>query len=106
VIEAVYTNGSDDSSKEGVVVGKSIIVYPMFGDAYSVEIEEGIGGHGGGDTRMLDEIFAKEVTPDPLKRAASHIDGAYSIMTGICANKSIAAGLPVKVKDVLDISNK
>lgn len=106
VVEAVYTNGSDDSSKEGVVVGKSIVVYPMFGDAYSVEIEEGIGGHGGGDSRMLDEIFAKEVTPDPLKRAASHIDGAYSIMTGICANKSIATGLPVNIKDVLDISNK
>ena len=53
-----------DTSKEGVVVGKSIIVYPMFGDAYSVEIEEGIGGHGGGDTRMLDEIFAN---PDILE---------------------------------------
>ena len=47
VIEAVYTNGSGDSSKEGVVLGKKITVYPMFGDAYEVPLVEGKGGHGG-----------------------------------------------------------
>ena len=106
VIEAVYTNGSGDSSKEGVVTGRTLIVYPMFGDAYKVEVSGTVGGHGGGDTRMLDEIFGRELEPDPLKRAASHIDGAYSIMTGICANKSIASGLPVNVKDVIDIPKR
>jgi len=55
---------------------------------------------------MLDEIFGKDLEPDPLERAASHIDGAYSIMTGICANKSIASGLPVNIKDVIDIPKK
>lgn len=101
VVEAVYTNGSDDSSKEGVVVGKKIMVYPMFGDAYSVEIEEGKGGHGGGDTRMLDDIFAENPVNDPLKRAASHVDGALSILTGIAANKSIASGMPVNIKGLV-----
>ena len=49
---------------------------------------------------LLNDIFG---TPDddPLKRAASHIDGVTSIMTGVCANKSIASGLPVKVEEVL-----
>lgn len=103
VIEAVYTNGSGESSKEGVVLGKSITVYPMFGEAYTVDIEEGVGGHGGGDTVMLNEIFGSDITKDDLNRAATHIDGAYSIMTGICANKSIASGLPVNVKDVITI---
>ena len=60
---------------------------PSKGDC-KVEVQGTVGGHGGGDTRMLDEMFGKDVAPDPLKRAASHIDGAYSIMTGICANKS------------------
>jgi len=106
VIEAVYTNGSGDSSKEGVVLGKKITVYPMFGDAYEVPIEEGKGGHGGGDPVMLNEIFGSDIPEDDLDRAATHIDGAYSIMTGICANKSIASGLPVNVKDVITIPEK
>ena len=106
VIEAVYTNGSGDSSKEGVVLGKKITVYPMFGDAYEVPIVEGKGGHGGADPIMLNEIFGSDVPKDDLDRAATHIDGAYSIMTGICANKSIASGLPVNIKDIITIPNK
>ena len=104
VIETVYTNGSGESSKEGVVKGKKITVYPMFSDPYTIEVQGTVGGHGGGDTKMLDDIFGKTTEPDPLKRAASHVDGAYSIMTGICANKSIASGLPVRIKDVLNFN--
>ena len=106
VVEKVYTNGSGESSKEGAVQGKKLVVYPMFGDAYEVPIEEGIGGHGGGDTVMLNEIFGTDVPEDDLDRAATHVDGAYSIMTGICANKSIASGLPVNVKDIITIPEK
>jgi len=106
VIEAVYTNGSGESSKEGVVVGKKIVVYPMFGDSYEVEIEDGVGGHGGGDSIMINDIFAENLPEDELDRAATHIDGALSIMTGICANKSIATGLPVNIKDVITIPEK
>ena len=32
-----------------------------------------------------------------------HIDGCMSILTGIAANKSIATGLPVDVKGLVDI---
>jgi len=106
VVERVYTNGSGDSGNEGVVKGKKITVYPMFGDAYNVPIEEKPGGHGGGDPIMLNEIFGDDVEPDDLDRKATHVDGAYSIMTGICANKSIASGLPVNVKDVITIPEK
>jgi predicted dehydrogenase len=61
------------------------------------------GGHGGGDKVMLCDIFSDNPPYDELNRAASHIDGVYSIMTGICANKSIATGLPVKVEDMIDL---
>ena len=103
VVEAVYVNGEGDPSEEGVVKGKKLMVYPMFSEPYNVEIEEGKGGHGGGDKVMLCDIFSDNPPYDELNRAASHIDGVYSIMTGICANKSIATGLPVKVEDMIDL---
>ena len=102
VIEAVYVNAGGDSKNEGVVKGKKITVYPMFGEAYQVAIEEGVGGHGGGDTVLLNDIFGVPVE-DPFKRAASHIDGAMSILTGIAGNKSIATGMPVDVLTLVDI---
>jgi hypothetical protein len=73
----------------------------MWGEPYDVEIPEGVGGHGGGDVVMLDDIFG-EPEPDPYHRAASHVDGAMSILTGIAANKSIRTGLPVVVDDLVD----
>jgi len=75
----------------------------MFGEPYNVPLENGIGGHGGGDPILLNDIFNPDAPFDELKRAASHIDGVYSIMIGICANKSIASGMPVKIKDMIDI---
>lgn len=102
VVEKVYINASGDSSSEGVLKGKKIIVYPMFGDAYNVDIVEGQGSHGGGDLVMLNDIFG-EKQDDPFNRSASYIDGAMSILTGIGANKSIATGMPIEVQKLVDI---
>lgn len=76
-------------------------VFPMFGTFYEVEIPEGEGGHGGADPVMLDQIFLPTPPPDPYNRAASHIDGAASILTGIAANESIRSGKLVHVDDLL-----
>jgi predicted dehydrogenase len=64
--------------------------------------ETGEGGHGGGDVRMLRDIF---VGPgdDPLGRTATHIDGAYSILTGIAGNHSFATGQPVRIDELVTI---
>lgn len=105
VKEAVYINGSGSSGCEGVVDSKSITVYPMFGTPYEVEILEGVGGHGGGDAVLLNDIFGVPEY-DPYHRAASHIDGAMSILTGIAANKSIATGMPVEIRSLVDIPKK
>ncbi|MBE6644759.1 MAG: Gfo/Idh/MocA family oxidoreductase [Ruminococcaceae bacterium] len=102
VIESVYINAGGDSANEGVVKGKKITVYPMFGEPYNVPIEEAAGGHGGGDAVLLNDLFGIPVE-DPYKRAASHIDGAMSILTGIAANKSIASGMPVDVMNLVQI---
>ena len=100
VVESVYVNGQGKHEAEGLVKGKKLTVYPMFAEPYIVEIPEGEGGHGGGDPVLLQDIFGIP-EPDPLNRAASHVDGVASIMTGISANKSIATGMPVKVDALL-----
>lgn len=101
VTEVSYVNAGGDKNMEGASKTRSIMVYPMFGVPYSVDMEDGVGGHGGGDPVLLNDIFGKPA-PDPLKRAASHIDGALSILTGIAANKSIATGMPINIKDLVE----
>jgi len=86
--------------------GKHIWVFPQFGTPYNVEIPEGVGGHGGGDSVMLEQIFSEHPSADPFARAASHIDGAASILMGIAANESIASGGPIKVRDLLRLPSK
>ncbi|MBE7051505.1 MAG: Gfo/Idh/MocA family oxidoreductase, partial [Ruminococcaceae bacterium] len=101
VRESTYINGAGDKNNEGAYKGKSIVVFPLFKDPYEVEIPTAKGGHGGGDPVLLNDIFGTPI-PDPLERAASHVDGAMSILTGISANKSIASGLPVNIKDMVE----
>lgn len=96
VVEQSYINSGGDKALEGAVVGKTINVFPMFGDPYTVPIEDGEGGHGGGDPIMLNDLFGTPVE-DPLNRAASHVDGAMSILTGIAGNISLNTGQPVMV---------
>ncbi|MCL2214275.1 MAG: Gfo/Idh/MocA family oxidoreductase [Treponema sp.] len=100
VKEKAYINAGGEKSEEGALSQKSIVFWPMFGNQYDIEFTEGKGGHGGGDNVMLNDIFG-EPKEDRFKRAASHIDGVYSILTGIAGNKSIASGEPVKIKDMI-----
>ena len=100
VVEQSYVNAGGDSELEGAVAKKSISVFPMFEEPYEVEVIEGKGGHGGGDPVLLNDIFGTP-EPDPFNRAASHVDGVMSILTGIAANKAIATGLPVNIDDLV-----
>ena len=58
------------------------------------------GGHGGGDAKLLRDVF-EPGTPDPLKRAASHIDGSMSILTGIAANICFQTGQVVDIPSLV-----
>lgn len=100
VVEKSYVNAGGDKSLEGAVEGEKVIVFPMFDEPYTVKIEKGVGGHGGGDTVMLNDIFGNPAE-DRFKRSASHVDGAKSILTGIAGNISLSTGLPVRVKDLV-----
>ena len=73
---------------------------PQWGKPLRVDVAGGEGGHGGGDKRLLDDVFVGGQS-DPLGRAADHTDGAMSILTGIAANQSFATGLPVQVSTLV-----
>ncbi len=83
--------------------GRQIRLFPLFGRPYEVEIPEAKGGHGGADPVMLEQIFSPTPPEDPFARAASHIDGAASILLGIAANESIATQRLVKVDELLQL---
>ncbi|MFC4102154.1 Gfo/Idh/MocA family protein [Paenibacillus xanthanilyticus] len=100
VVEQSYVNSGGDKAMEGAIKGKQITVFPMFGAPYEVQVEEGEGGHGGGDPVLLNDIFGVPAE-DRFRRAANHVDGAKSILTGIAANQSIRTGLPVKVESLV-----
>jgi hypothetical protein len=102
VVENSYVSSGGDQSQEGSLQRKSIFLRPLFEKPREIEVSEGFGSHGGGDRVLLEDIFG-DVTEDSFGRAATHIDGAWSLATGIAANRSIATGEVVKVGDILPI---
>ncbi|MEV0590970.1 Gfo/Idh/MocA family protein [Nonomuraea cavernae] len=61
-----------------------------------VPIEQGAGGHGGGDRLLLDDVF-RGPGDDPLGRPAGYRDGIRSVLVGVAANRSAATGRPVRL---------
>lgn len=99
--ETVYISG--DGSVPGALKkdGTTIHIYPHFKPAYAVDVWEGIGGHGGGDKLLLDALFRPELVDDQYNRMADHHAGAYSILTGIAANQSMATSQLVSIADLV-----
>jgi predicted dehydrogenase len=79
-------------------------VYPMFGQGYEVDVPVGEGGHGGADPVMLEQIFSPNPPEDPYHRAASHIDGAASVLVGIAANRAMKTEQMVVIDDLFPLS--
>ncbi|KAK9416453.1 putative NAD-binding Rossmann fold oxidoreductase family protein [Seiridium unicorne] len=102
VVENSYVNSGGDQAKEGSIEKTSLVLRPLLEKPRDIEIPAGVGAHGGGDSVLLNDLFGEPVT-DEYMRAASHVDGALSILTGIAGNKSMATGQVVNVDDVLRI---
>lgn len=110
VEERSYISGDDEDHNNRPDVRDSaewtppeparIVVRPQWEKPYEVTVAETGGGHGGGDVRLLQDIFVGD-QEDPLKRAADHTQGAMSILTGIAANRSFATGQPVRIADLV-----
>lgn len=103
VVENSYVNSGGDQAKEGSIEKTTLLLRPLLGKPQEIEIPAGVGAHGGGDTVLLADLFSGNTVTDEWMRAASHVDGALSILTGISANKSIATGQAVNVDDVFKI---
>ncbi|WP_421724195.1 Gfo/Idh/MocA family protein [Bauldia sp.] len=98
--ENSYVNAGGDADEEGSVGWRRLSVHPLHAKPYDVELPDLGGSHGGGDKVMLDDLFGPP-SKDADDRAADHRDGAMSILTGIAANRSIAAGRPVEIADLV-----
>lgn len=79
----------------------ALLLRPHWAPPVKIELPKDGGGHGGGDQRLLDDLFAPTSEPDPLGRAAGHLDGAWSILTGIGANRSLATDQTVRIRDLM-----
>ncbi len=101
-VEKPYINAGGDKKQEGATRSYQIKVYPLeSGEPYTVPIVQVEGGHGGGDPVMLEDLFHPGAQEDPFHRAADHVDGIKSILTGVAANKSMASGMPVQVSTLV-----
>ena len=98
--ESVYISGDDSVPGALKAHGTTIHIFPHFAPAYGVDIWEAEGGHGGGDAHLLQDVFLPQ-GDDKYLRAADHRAGAYSILTGIAANQSMATGQAVNVADLV-----
>jgi predicted dehydrogenase len=76
-------------------------IIPLRGPAQDLEVWTGKGGHGGGDTVMLTELFGTS-EPDKYKRAADERGGLYSILIGAAANQCFVTGNSVKIADLVN----
>ena len=111
VVEKSYVSGEhEDFNQPGMrelegdkkEIVPEIIFQPHWGKPQVISYEQGDkGGHGGGDVRLLNDVFLGK-GEDPLGHAAGYIDGARSILTGIAANISMKTGLPVNVKELVE----
>ncbi|WP_196260043.1 Gfo/Idh/MocA family protein [Pelagibacterium limicola] len=69
----------------------------------SVEVWAGEGDHGGADPIMLGYLFDPQAMPaDRYGRSSTHLDGAWSILTGIAANKAMSSGQTTNIATLLE----
>ncbi|MDD3154711.1 MAG: Gfo/Idh/MocA family oxidoreductase [Victivallaceae bacterium] len=113
VVERTYVSadGQEDFSRPGMrelendksKMVPEIIFQKQFGKPQVISYDENDkAGHGGGDTRLLNDVL-RGAGNDPLGHAAGYVDGAKSILAGISANLSIKTGLPVDVDSLVDL---
>ena len=100
VIERTPTGAAAESSPgdPGTEPARSVRLFPMFAAPKEADIPD--GGPHGGDALMLEQIFDPGAPPDPDGRAATHLDGAASVLLGAAANRSIDTGRTVALDEL------
>lgn len=101
IVEQIYVSGTDTVQGGIAEGGVRTRVIPLRGSAQIIEPWTGKGGHGGGDTVMLDDIFLPKAPADQYVRSSDERGGAASVLTGVAANRCFETGNPVKVADLV-----
>jgi predicted dehydrogenase len=101
LVESVYVNGTETVQGGVARDGVKLRVIPLRGVGREIEPWTAEGDHGGGDRLMLEDIFLPVPEPDKFLRAADERAGAYSILAGIAANRSLETGAKVRVADLV-----
>ena len=78
---------------------ETLTVQRHFAAAEEIAIPRAVGGHGGGDSVLLRDVF-RGVGDDPLGCAASWRDGVRAVVVGIAGNRSLADGAAVSTADL------
>ena len=99
--EKVYINADGTVPGALVAEGTWTRIYPHWKPAYEVELWTGKGGHGGGDAPLLDILFNPDPAEDKYLRGADQRAGAWSIMTGVAANHSMATGRAIRIDELV-----
>jgi hypothetical protein len=98
IVESAGVAGANEV--QSMSTGVSTRIIPMRGAARDIEPWTGVGGHGGGDDVMLEEIFGT-APADPYKRISDERAGAWSALVGIAANRCFETGKSVKIADLV-----
>jgi predicted dehydrogenase len=100
-METAYISGDDAVPGELQPEGTKIKVFPHFRSGYEVDVWQGEGGHGGADPVMLQHLFLPDAPEDKYLRAADQRAGAWSILIGVAANRSMERGQAVRIEDLV-----
>jgi predicted dehydrogenase len=79
-----------------------IYITKSFGKRTQVPVAKAVGGHGGGDDRMRDQIFRKADAPEHMKLPDSRA-GAMSCLTGIAVRNSIDQKKIIRIADLVKL---
>lgn len=100
--ETVYVSADGAVPGETVKKGSSTLIFPHWKPAYEDPLWLAKGGHGGADPVILKYMLDRDNQPEDIyMRAADQRAGAYSILTGIAANRSMERGTPVLIEDLV-----
>lgn len=85
--------------EDGRPVSERLVVQRHFEPALELPIPQVDGGHGGGDARLLSDVF-RGVGEDPLGHAATWFDGVRSVAVGLAGNRSLETGRAVSIAEL------
>lgn len=100
-VESSYVSGQSPVSGALDRDATSLTFQPHFGRAEEIPVDHAEGSHGGGDAGLVADLFAPGTADDPLGRRADHRAGAWSVLTGIAANRALETGTAVDVPSLV-----